>query len=334
MGLFKPSWMSRDESVAWYAVKKVDDEVTLRRIVDEARCSSARYSAAKKLIDKGIDDDKYWRRLASSHRDRDVRILAVGEVEDMDFLGEFLRKPENLDKDGYPEHKLNKKWKEAVNKKKLEAAEKFMNEIDSMNDSVLLKKIAFLDEAVIEERYGKTDLGRFGRPPKVRERALTRLLTVDPDEAYRILTSSGAIDEDIAFHVIWAIKDDQLLYRIASDGNARKAARILAIGSASLCDKKSVNGIADIDLLGKLANLKREKDDYKNYSSQVFDIDEEVREAAARKLCDLPCRNGQVHKWECIDQKIDEVGNHYYGYRRYRCSICGNGYEEDVTERM
>lgn len=119
--------------------------------------------------------------------------------------------------------------------------------------------------------------------------------------------------------VVRDLEDEQLLYRIASDGKARRALRVAAIGTTRTGEGGSRAGIADIDLLGKLA---------------MEVADDEVREAAARKLQNLPCRDGQPHRWVCASDDVREQGEHYCGVRRYICEGCGNEYEEHVNERF
>ena len=331
MGLFKPMWMSRNLSTARKGVAKVDDEATLRRIVQEALHGPIRLSAACKLSDKGMGNDEYWHELALSHGDRDVRILSAGKIDDMDFLEDFLEKSENLEPDGKPNPELSQKRNRILNKKKFDGAEEFMREADGINDCALLAQIATMDDAAVEERFGKSDLGMVGFLPRVRERALIRLLVLQPDKAYLMLTRKTGVDEHVALHVVSSIEDDQLLYRIASDGKARCAVRVEAVGSTWFGKRESCQGIADIDLLGKLANLPTKTF---NYNHEEIQGDEKVREVAARKMCKLPCRNGQYHDWQIVEENVREVGEHYYGTRRNRCSTCGIEYVEHVSERF
>lgn len=188
-----------------------------------------------------------------------------------------------------------------------------------------------MDDAAVEERFGKSNLGKIGVLPRVRERALVRLSVLQPDKAYLMLTRNIGVDERVALHIVGDIEDNQLLYRIASDDKARCAVRVKAVGSTWFGKRESCDGIADIDYLGKLANLPRKTF---NDNHEEFQGDEKVREAAARKMCNLPCRNGQYHNWQIVEENIREVGEHYYGMRRYRCSTCGNEYVEHVSERF
>lgn len=316
MGLFKPAWMSRDVNIASKGVSKTEDEATLTQIVREARLASIRLYAARKLSEKGMCDEGYWRELASSHGDRDVRNLAAGNVDDIDFLGDFLSRPENLDMNGWPDQDLKQKHTSAVAKANLEAAEAYMREIDGMEDRALLSEIAKMDYSAVAKRFGWSKL--YGLP-SVRERALTRLLQLGGDGPYRMLAREGSVDERVALNVVEDLEDEQLLYRIASDGKARRAVRVAAIGTTRSGKGGGRTGIADIDLLGKLA--KEVKDD-------------EVREAAARKLHNLPCRDGQPHRWVCVSDDVREYGEHYYGTRHYICEGCDIEYEEHVNERF
>ena len=331
MGLFKPMWMSRDEGIAAKGIAKVDDEATLRRIVQEARHGSNRLYAARKLSNKGMGSDEYWHELALSHGDRDVRILAADKIDDMDFLGDFLESSENLGPDGKPNSELSQKRNRILNKMNFDGAVEFMRETENINDCALLVQIATMDDAAVEERFGKSNLGKIGVLPRVRERALVRLSVLQPDKAYLMLTRNIGVDERVALHIVGDIEDNQLLYRIASDDKARCAVRVKAVGSTWFGKRESCDGIADIDYLGKLANLPRKTF---NDNHEEFQGDEKVREAAARKMCNLPCRNGQYHNWQIVEENIREVGEHYYGMRRYRCSTCGNEYVEHVSERF
>ncbi len=316
MGLFKPAWMSRNVNTASKGVSKTEDEATLVRIVREARLASARLYAARKLSGKGMCDEGYWRELASSHGDRDVRILAASNVDDVDFLGDFLSRPENLDANGMPNWDLKQKHSSAVVKAHREATKAHIRKIDGMEDPELLSQIAMMDDAAVEERFGRSKLEGL---PAVREHALARLLELGGDGAYRMLAREDSIDEYSAVCVVRDLEDDQLLYRIASDGKARRALRIAAIGTTRSGKGGSRTGIANIDLLGKLA---------------METADDEVREAAARKLQNLPCRDGQLHHWVCVSDDVREHGEHCYGTRRYVCEGCGNEYEERVSERF
>lgn len=145
MGLFKPMWMSRDEGIAAKGIAKVDDEATLRRIVQEARHGSNRLYAARKLSNKGMGSDEYWHELALSHGDRDVRILAADKIDDMDFLGDFLESSENLGPDGKPNSELSQKRNRILNKMKFDGAVEFMRETENINDCALLVQIATMD---------------------------------------------------------------------------------------------------------------------------------------------------------------------------------------------
>jgi len=316
MGLFKPAWMSRDVNIASKGVSKTEDEATLTQIVREARLASVRLYAARKLARKGMCDEGYWRELASSHGDRDVRILAAGNVDDVDFLGDFLSRPENLDANGRPDWDLKQKHSSTVAKANLEAAEARILEIDGLEDPALLSQIAMMDDAAVEERFGRSKLGGL---PAVRKHALARLLELEGDGAYQMLAREGSVDEYSAVCIVRDLEDEQMLYRIASDGKARRALRIAAIGTTRSGEGGSRTGIADIDLLGKLVK-------------EV--ADDEVREAAARKLQNLPCRDGQPHHWVCVSDDVREYGEHYYGTRRYICEGCGIEYEENVNERI
>ena len=313
--MFKPAWMSKDVNIASKGVSKTEDEATLVQIVNEARLASARLYAARKLSGKGMCDEGYWRELALSHGDRDVRVLAAGNVDDVDFLGDFLSRPENLDSNGWPDWDLKQKHNSAVAKAYREATEAHIREIDGLEDLALLSQIAMMDDAAVEERFGRSKLDGL---PAVRKHALARLLELGGDGAYRMLAREGAVDEYSAVCVVRDLEDEQLLYRIASDGKARRAMRVAAVGTTLSGKVGSCTGIADIDLLGKLAK-------------EV--ADDEVREAAARKLQNLPCRDSQSHHWVCVSDNVREVGEHYYGTRHYICEGCGNEFEEHVSER-
>ena len=84
MGIFKPAWMSENESKALKAVSKLMDEATLAIVWKEARNRTVREAAVEKLTDQEV--------LAEvAKKDGNLYILAISKLTDNKLLADIIK---------------------------------------------------------------------------------------------------------------------------------------------------------------------------------------------------------------------------------------------------
>jgi len=93
--LFKPAWQSSDREKAMEAIKEIDDDEMLKKIVIKASNQDVRKEAFQKMEEylredtvKEITDEVFLKELVLTEEDYGIRIEAVRKIKDKTFLKE------------------------------------------------------------------------------------------------------------------------------------------------------------------------------------------------------------------------------------------------------
>lgn len=287
---FMPQWKSADPNVALEGVKAVDDDETLRRVVQESLSPQARVAAMEK-----INDQAYYREIATTSKDARLVEEAAKHIDDFDVLEVIrarhvagYRKIENII--------------EGLKRRELDAV---LAEIPTMDDTTRLIEIATSNpkDDWFKPVSSNRDYPSY-KPPRtieddLREAAVRRLAEFGDDKALAEVIRRG-YDRTILDRAASTIRDTRVLDRLVLDGSFTSWPVVDCV----------VAHMDNIELLRKL--------------SAEVDPTTILPAAAMRRLCELPCLDVRGHDWELIyEDEDDPYADRRITSREYRCARCG-----------
>ena len=313
MGLFKPAWMSRNETRARAAVEALADEATLRRVVNEAPLSAMRVKAALKL-----DDQELFRRLATSDLSEYDRISMALHVDDPAFLEAFIARPDVTTRLGEIRSRIN----ELVARQRLAEERATLAEIPQMDDVPRLVEIATSDYLRDADRPSATSPRVLSAPTRkttgdeMREAAVARLAELGADAALaEVARSREAQLSNTAERAARAIADQRVLFGLARELDSSRGYETRRAAVGALTDRALLEELAALHTEQRLGEYRLEK-------------------LAAMRLQEL--HSDEVchgeHDWERVRTYTDEVGEFRYLNSEYRCRRCGA--ERSESERV
>ena len=297
MGLFKPAWMSKNQTRALASVEAMRDEATLRRVVAEAPLEYVRIRAAEKL-----DDQELYKRYAQLEADSHLGYAMAMHIEDVDFLWEFIRRDSCT---GFALSDIrNRIDKLTAERRDAENLEK-LAEIPSMNDIARLVDIASSDHT--RDVHFIAQVRVYGGPTpqsiedNMREAAVERLAELGADEALiEVAYSQNAKLSNTAEKTVAKLTDQHKLFQLASDDTLGWDARAAAVDTLS-----------DRALLDQLTAITSRHGPLETPIEKLAEC--RIQQIRSEELC-----HGE-HDWELTGLEYNGLGENTY----YRCKRCG-----------